>query len=65
MIDDTTKGKETLRLADIILEAHPDDPKAITAKADVLLNLNQKEAAKAAYISATEKGDCQLTISTQ
>ena len=65
MIDDTTKGKETLRLADIILEAHPDDPKAITAKADVLLNLNQKEAAKAAYISATEKGDCPLTIWTQ
>lgn len=65
MIKDSSKGSETLRLAEIILQTHPDDPKAITAKADVLLNLNQKEAAKAAYISATEKGDCPLTIWSQ
>lgn len=65
MIEDTTKGAETLKLADIILTTHPDDPKSITAKADVLLNLNRKEEAKNAYISATEKGDCPVTIWSQ
>lgn len=59
---DSTLGAETLEMADLIIANHPNDAKALTARADVLFNMNKKEDAKAAYIQATETGDCPANV---
>jgi tetratricopeptide (TPR) repeat protein len=62
MIADSSRGPEVLKMADMILEVHPNDPKAHAARADVLLNMDRRQEARDAYMQAVEMGDCPMTV---
>lgn len=60
--DDTTKLKEVLTLSDIIIRAHPEDPKPYTAKGDVYYNTGNTDLALEQYLLAVQKGSCPATV---
>lgn len=62
LIADSTRGEEVLQMADLILEVHPEDPKALAARADVLLNMDRRPEAREAYMAAVEMGECPMTV---
>lgn len=54
---DSTIKEEVLKMADLIVAAHPDNVKATTARADVLYNIGKKKEAQAEYEKAISLGD--------
>ena len=54
---DSTMGKSVMKMADMIMAAHPGDVKAVVTKADVFYSLNQKEEALAEYMKAINMTD--------
>lgn len=54
-----------LKMADMIVAAHPDNNKALTAKADALLNCNKKEEALAVYSKVVSMEDAPGTVWVQ
>ena len=63
--EDSSIAEEVLEMAELIRSAHPDDAKAITAYADVLLNIGHKEEAIAAYKEASTFENSPITIWVQ
>ncbi len=53
---DTTMRAEVLKMADMIVAAHPNNVKATTARADVLYNIDRKKEAQAEYTKAIALG---------
>jgi tetratricopeptide (TPR) repeat protein len=62
---DSSVAGEVLEMAELILSVHPDDAKAVTAYADVLLNIGRKEEAIEAYKKASTYDDSPITIWVQ
>ena len=54
---DSTMRDEVLKMADMIVAAHPNNVKATTARADVLYNIGKKKEAQAEYEKAIKLGD--------
>ena len=59
---DSSMREEVLKMADMIMAAHPNDIKATTARADVLYNSNKKKEAQAEYIKAINMDDVPATV---
>lgn len=57
LAQDTTMRDEVLKMADMIVAAHPNNIKATTARADVLYNINRKKEAQAEYEKAIKLSD--------
>ena len=56
LAQDTTMRDEVLKMADMIVAAHPNNIKATTARADVLYNIDRKKDAQAEYEKAINLG---------
>jgi tetratricopeptide (TPR) repeat protein len=54
---DSTLNDEVLKMADMIVAAHPDNVKATTARADVLYNIGRKKEAQKEYEKALNLSD--------
>jgi tetratricopeptide (TPR) repeat protein len=54
---DSTIREEVLKMADMIVTAHPNNVKATTARADVLYNIGKKKEAQAEYEKAISFGE--------
>ncbi len=59
---DSSMKKEVMKMADMIVANHPNDVKAITARADVLYNAGKKKEAQAEYIKAINTSDVPSTV---
>lgn len=59
---DTSLSEEVMQMAEMIEKAHPDDVKAITAKADVLYNSGKKKEAQAYYEKSIGLTDVPATV---
>ncbi|MCP4122780.1 MAG: tetratricopeptide repeat protein [Bacteroidetes bacterium] len=59
---DTSMGEEVLEMAELIKSTHPEDAKAQTAYADVLLNIGKQKEAIEAYKLATEYDESPMTV---
>lgn len=59
---DSTMREEVMKMADMIVANHPNDIKAITARADVLYNSGKKKEAQAEYIKAINTSDVPATV---
>ncbi len=59
---DSTMKDEVTKMADILVAAHPDNVKAITARADVLYNTDEKKKAQAEYSKAVNMTDVPGTV---
>lgn len=60
---DSTMRQDVLKMANMIEATHPNDAKAITAKADVLYNSARKKEAQAEYLKAINTGkDMPATV---
>jgi len=56
MAKDSSMRNEVMLMADKLVEAHPNDVKATTARADVLYNSNKKRDAQNEYVKAIHLG---------
>ena len=54
--------EEVMKMADMIVANHPNDIKAITARADVLYNSGKKKEAQAEYVKAINTSDVPATV---
>jgi len=54
---DSAMNEEVLKMADMIVAAHPNNVKATTARADVLYNIGRKKEAQAEYEKAISLSD--------
>ena len=59
---DSSMKEEVMKMADMIVANHPNDIKAITARADVLYNSGKKKEAQAEYIKAINTSDVPATV---
>lgn len=59
---DSTMRDEVMKMADIIVAAHPNDVKATTARADVLYNSGKKKEAQAEYMKSISLSDVPSTV---
>lgn len=59
---DSTLKDEVLKMADLLVSVHPDDVKALTAKADVLYNVGQKKEAQQQYSKVINMKDVPSTV---
>lgn len=59
---DSTLKDEVLKMADLLINVHPDDVKAHTAKADVLYNVGKKKEAQTAYHKVISMNDVPGTV---
>lgn len=59
---DISQAALVLEMAEMIMEAHPDDAKAVTAYADVLLNSGEKDQAIEVYKQASTYEESPLTV---
>lgn len=62
LASDSTKGPEVLEMAELIRATHPDDAKAQTAYADVLLNMGRIDQAIDAYRKATGFDETPINV---
>lgn len=56
MAKDSAMRADVLKMADLLIAAHPNDVKATTARADVLYNSNRKTDAQMEYVKALNFG---------
>ena len=59
---DSSMKEEVMKMADMIVANHPNDIKAITARADVLYNSGKKKEAQAEYVKAINTSDVPATV---
>jgi tetratricopeptide (TPR) repeat protein len=59
---DSSLRDEVMKMADLINQTHPNNMKATTARADVLLNSNRKKEAQAEYLKAINIGEVPNTV---
>jgi tetratricopeptide (TPR) repeat protein len=59
---DSTLTREVMKMADKLVELHPNDVKAVTARADVLYNIGKKKEAQAEYSKAVNMSDVPATV---
>ncbi len=62
VILDSTNKEEVLKMADLIIEQHPNDPKSHTAKGDILWNSGEKKASIESYKKAVSIGESPQTV---
>lgn len=59
---DSTLSRDVMKMADKLVELHPNEVKAVTARADVLYNIGKKKEAQAEYIKAISMSDVPPTV---
>ncbi|MBK9330662.1 MAG: tetratricopeptide repeat protein [Sphingobacteriales bacterium] len=59
---DSSLKTEVMKMADMLVALHPNDVKAITARADVLYNVGSKKEAQGEYIKAVNMSDVPSTV---
>ena len=64
--DSSTESRDAvMKMADMIVAAHPDNIKAVTVRADALLNSNKKSEALAEYLKAISMDEAPGTVWVQ
>ncbi len=59
---DSSIKEEVLKMADMIVAAHPNNVKATTARADVLYNIGRKKEAQSEYSKVIRMSDVPATV---